>query len=412
MFQYLRNLITRTAPTPQIDISKYFRDITPSSAGISVNRTSAFGIPSFYKGCSLISGAVANCAKHIYEIQPDGGRRKCIEHPAYRLIYQQANPLVTSWCFFRSLVISSLYAGNGYAYIDRNQLYEPQGLYLLDPNNTAPVIVNGLGMMPQLYYSTLVDGKTINIQAADIIHVKNVGNDTGIVGLSVIDTLREVLGLGLATIKYGAVYFRNGGATGATVIEYPTQFKTQEAKDTFRQSFEALHSGIDGSNRVVILEAGATLAKNSVANDASQLVESRAFTAVDIANCMNLPAHKLNSQVNSSYGSIGAENLATLSDCYENWLQNIESELESKLLTEKEKQSGQYYIEFDRSKLMAVEPQVAATVAIQLYQAGLKSFEEYRQEQNLSVLKDKSQTWYEAPQSFGSFGNKEQAQDG
>lgn len=385
MLKYLKSLIFRTQP--QIDLSRYFRDSLPSSSGQPVNKTTIFGLPPAYKGISLISNSVANCQKHVFEVQADGGRRKCIEHPAYKLINQQSNPILTSWCFFRQLVTNSIINGNSYAFIDRNALYEPQGLYLLDSSTTAPTIVNGLGMMPEIYYTTTIEGKTINLPSADVIHIKNIGNDTGLVGLSIVDCLKEALGLGLATIKYGSVYFKNGGGTGATVVEYPNTFKTQEQKNEFRQSFEGLHNGLENSSRVVILEAGAKLNKNTIPNDSAQFLESRAFSSVDVANILGLPAHKLNSQVNSSYGSIGAENLAVLSDCYEGWLQNIESELESKLLTEKEKATNSYYIEFDRSKLLAIEKQVDDANSIALYKAGLMSFEEYRMSKNLSTTK-------------------------
>ena len=352
-----------------------------SSAGVSVNSTSVFGIPAFYKGVNLISNTVARIPLHVYKKVGENSRERHEKHPAYDLLTRQANPLQSAFQFKKSLIANAIWSGNGYAWIERDYDASPLALWILDPSSVAPVI-SYEGLKPYLFYSVAVAGKRYEIEASDIIHLKGLGTHAGLVGMSIIDVLKESLGLAIATNKYGATYFKNNGHLSLAVF-YPRKL-TEEQVLAHRAGFEGMHAGIDNAFKTAIFQDGATAQPWPLSNDEAQFIESRQFSIVDVANVLGLPAHKLNSAVNTSYASIEAENLALLSDCYDPLFIELEQEC-NKLLTEVELKTKRVYVEFMRDALTRADAKTEADNLINQLNNGVISWQELRAIRNLST---------------------------
>lgn len=390
MFKWLNTLINRNYDLTNAAYTNQLLGLfgnTKSKAGVSVTPYTALSLPALYKGVDLISSTIGRTSCRLFERLPNNSRELAKEHDFYNPVRRRPNQLVNSFNFFKSLVHDAIIAGNGYAYIDRNNFK----LVNISADFVTPYVTEGLS--PEIVYKVqFQNAKEFYLMPDEVLHIKSVSGGNALVGYRLVDVLKEAIGLGIATQQYGAVYFKNNGSV-SNVIELPNGLKDEEAIRKFRAGFDEQHAGIDNSFKTVLLQNGAKLNRVQINNNEAQFIESRQASLVDVANCLGLPAHKLNSQISTSYSSIEAENLALLSDCYLKWFINIAQELDNKLLTEKEKYLDSHYFEFDVSELQKGDTNSETTTAINKLNNGLWSWEETRSYFNLTTDKDDSQEW-------------------
>jgi len=364
-----------------------------ASSGVVVNEQTVWGLPGFTRGVDLIADTVARVRGHVYERIENDARRRAMEHSAYRIVRRRANPYMSTFDWLRQMVSDMKWAGNGYSVIQRNNDYSPAATWLLDCRVTFPVFFYADDGSFTLKYQTTINNATRFYDASDIIHFKNRSVDpSGMVGLSLVEQCKESLGLGLAVQKYGAVWFKRGGL-GVTAIELPVDFKNQKDLNEYRNYVEGVHYGVDNQHKFFLVPFGGKLNRSPVTNEEAQFLQSREASKIDCATMLGLPAYKLNSSISTSHNSIEAQSLDTLTDCYEPILCQIEAELENKLLTEQEKESGSHYIEFERDDLRILDATTQTNVDIAKVNNGLMSEEQYFRKYNLPTKKDPNETW-------------------
>ena len=239
---------------------------------------------------------------------------------------------MTAFTFRQTLQSHALIHGNGYAYIFRDANAGPTDMLVLDPEYVTPIKEDGR----LLYLVTnmqLPDGQTRDrkILPENILHIRGLSH-TGLVGYSVVDILRESLGLGLAAQKYGSVFFKNN-ARPSMVIEMPGQLRDTEAVSRLRDSWGKIHEGIDNSNKPAILENQASVKNLSFSNEDAQFLQTREFEIRQVANIIGVPPHKIGDPTRTSHSSLESENQAYLQDSLDPWLCNWEKECEDKILT-------------------------------------------------------------------------------
>lgn len=385
MFQFLKNLIRRS--NGGVSGWRNLLDTGPTTAGVSVNRHSAFGIPAVWRSIDLISSTVARTPVPVYRTGKNNSRERFLNHPAFALLNAEANPLQTSYQLKKMAAVSMLWAGNAYVYIEKDGDENPTALWLLDSDNTGPVITYpGNGLLPQLSYVS--NGQPI--PADRICHIRGMGQTAnGLVGMRFVDVVRDALALPIAAQKYAGAYFKRGGIL--YWIGLPNPMKDKEAIETFRAGYANAHENPENAFRPPIMGAGASLNQLQGSNEAAQLQQMLAQSLVDVANLFGLPASKLGSTVNTSYASLSAEHSATLSDCYDAHFSNIEAELTKALVRETEK--PRVYIEFLRDAVLSGDPvQESQRLLNELNNGGI-SWQEYRAIRNLPTEKDEAEEW-------------------
>jgi HK97 family phage portal protein len=321
-----------------------------SKTGISVTGDKALGLPAFWKGVNLISRAVG---KTPISIKVRKGETKTIDrtHPAWYLIRklpsgEYTDVPVTAFIFKQTIQASVLMNGNGYAYITRDKLSRPIAMTLLDSNCVVPMRENG----KLLYLVSVASGELRRISPMDMLHIKGLSYD-GITGYSVIDIMKDSLGLNLAYQISQSVFFRNGMKPG-WIIEVPWRFKDEDAVKKFRDKLGRIHQGIEKSHIPAILENGAKATVLNITQNDSQFLQSREFDLRMLANILFLPSSKLNDIAKVAYNSLEQENQSVLDEAYEPWFVLWEEELEFKLLSEEEKLADTHSISFERRKLV------------------------------------------------------------
>jgi HK97 family phage portal protein len=250
-----------------------------TDAGIRVSELTAFQCTTFLACVDLISGSIASLPKHVFErtIVANGraSHRIAYEHGLYDLVNLEPNDEMSRFVFDKAYMAHVLAWGNGYAEVQRDAGNAAVAVWPRNPYKTRPhrltsaVRLEAEDWRPfpvnlpagALVYRTTdgVDqydnsnldasrGEDRIIPKEDMLHVPGLAFD-GRIGQSVVWMARNVLGLALATEKFGAKYFANF-ARPSGILEGPNM--TGPAKDVAKNSWmEAQgHAHVQQARRV------------------------------------------------------------------------------------------------------------------------------------------------------------------
>lgn len=367
-----------------------------SGAGVRLNRSRALTVAAVWRAVHLVSDAVAKLPLGVYRAEGQN-RIPDPEHPAHYLLRVRPNPYMTPYTFKRTLTAHVLLEGNAYAYVYRSASGRPLDLLVLGPRRTEPVMVEG-----RLWYvHTLRDGRKRKLPADDVLCLPGLGAD-GLKGYSVIAHARESLGLAVATTSYGGTFFRNN-ARPNLVLKHPNKL-SPEARKNLRESWERLHSGLDNAHRTAILEEGMTAEAVTINARDAQLIESKQFSLIDVANWFGVPANKLGANVSTSYGSLEQDNQHFLDHGIDPRLVVWEEECEAKLLTDKERQGYTHAVSFDRFPLQRADSDKRANYYQKAISTGWMSPDEARAREGMNPQPDGVGAVYARPLNLAFVG--------
>jgi len=382
MFDWLKRIFQRSLENPAVPASSpmsyEYLGGRRASSGVAVDRVTVLGYPAVWRAVNLISHKIGRLPLIVYKRNKMGGREPDAEHPAYWLLAKCPSSYYTCFTLKSTLQAHALIHGNAYAHIGRNELAEPEEMLILNPEYTFPVREKD----GSLLYVTRIRDQNIKMLPENVFHLRGLSHD-GIVGYSVLDVLRESFGIGLAAQKYGAVYFRNNGSPGPTIIKLPRALKNEEAVKRFRDQWSYMHEGLDNSHRLCLLEDGAELQPFKIDNETAQFLQTREFEVVQMANLFGVPPHKMGAKIATSYNSLEAEERAFLNDCLDGWLSAWEEEAELKLLTYSQNLRDNRFIEFDRRSLEQADYRTRSETLISEVNNGIRTLDEARQLLNL-----------------------------
>ncbi len=168
--------------------------------------------------------------------------------------------------------------------VDRDGLAYATQIKPLDPDRMK-VRRNRNGEIEYRY-----DGKPLPID--DVFHVKYQSFAEALRGLSPIDILKTTFGLALSQDKYGESFFGNS-AEPRGVIEVPGDLEPDETKALLRK-WLASHQGVNKANLPAVLTGGAKFNPTTITPEDSQFLESRQFSASQIAGTIfRIPPHMI-----------------------------------------------------------------------------------------------------------------------
>lgn len=309
---------------PDTLLTQHMGDIwAPSSAGVPVSSTTAYGLSTWWGAVSLISWSVARPRMRPFTLAPNDIRRYEDGHPVSKLMNVQPNKDMTALVFRRVLTAHVLVYGNAYAEIEWDNAGRAKALWPLPPTEVEPVIRNGA-----LVY--LVRGVDTGLRSEDVLHIQGLGFD-GLKGYSVLTMARQSLALGLAAQQFGATFFGNGAFPA--LLASTDQKLEQPQRDRIRESWNALHQGPDRAHRLAVLEGGLKVEKLTIPPDDAQFLETRQFQREDICAYFNLnPAMLGYNAGNAPGGNYEAQKISFVSDTIAPWWRAWEQEIERKLI--------------------------------------------------------------------------------
>jgi HK97 family phage portal protein len=241
-------------------------------SGANVDSKSALQLLTVYGCVRLICDSIATLPLDIYSQQPDGTKKELslpswLETPVIGL---HRSPWLTQ------IISSLLLDGNAYVAVTRN----PAGaiVELVPIDCTTVTVTREEGR--RVYY---VNG---NLPRYEMLHIPGLmlaGSDKGV---SPVEAARQSIGLGMATQEFAARFFSQG-AVMSGVIEDPATPDANKARDTAR-IFGRAHNGKEKAHLPAVLMGGMTWKSTGVTNEQAQFLETRGFSASEIAGQMFL----------------------------------------------------------------------------------------------------------------------------
>lgn len=356
--------------------------------GQIINPRTILRHPAVWRGVDLISTAVARIPFELFERTENGSRVSAVDHDSYWLLKGQPNGLYSRFQMFRCWVVNTMTHGDGFIWIERDEMFRPIGLWLLDSAETSIGTVDG-----ELVYMTKDRfGRRRALDAEDVAHLRGLGND-GMTGLPIYRVLADAFGLGMTLQRYQNVFFKNAGRPGV-VIKLPPEVNTREQIEEFREAWGAVHDGVENAFKPAMLRPGADIKELPSDNAIEALANLREHDLVTIANALGIVPHRLGAKVaNNSYGSLEQENLSFVQDI-DGWVTQAEQELSLKLLRIPEQRT--HYIEGNRDRLVQVDSKTKSELLALYRRNGMMSDQEIRRKLNLPDDFDLGTFWVEA----------------
>lgn len=320
-----------------------------SVAGVDITFESVMGFPPIFRAVNLIS---AKCGGTPLEVIERESTVVIEDHPCFKLFgkNQAANGYTNSLQMSKALTLHAQIYGGGFAAIIR-EMGVPVSLRLLDPLSICPAIIDGPNGPDdprgrELWWGTWIDGEMIPIPDDDMFHIPSLTLKNGVQGLSMLELMRNALGLPLAAQEYSARFFSNGSNLSG-VLMVPGHFREDKIRNTMK-AWESMQTGLTKAHKIALLQDGVKWLPTAADPEKSQLNETRDHELrATVSNITGVPPHLLGDSTRTSHNSLESENASLLDYCLRPWFDVWEAETNRKLRTPAERQSNSVTVEFN-----------------------------------------------------------------
>ena len=345
--------------------------------GVPVTERNALGFAAVWACVLAISQDIAALPCQLYYDKPTGGKEKVVGHPAARLLNLQASPLQNAMPHRMAMIATVLLHGNAYAKIDYGPRYWPDAFYYKHPRQTEVLRGNN-----RLYYRFWGD-PTI-YQDYEVIHLRGLCLDTdGVMGLSVLSAHYENIGTGLAAQRAGAQFYNNGAKLSG-VLETKETFKDAATAARIRNDWQTIYGGTENAGKVAVLENGMQFKTVSMPPADAQFLDTRKFTAREIASIFRVPAHKMGDLERSTNNNIEQQGIDYVQNCLQPWVVNFEQEYRLKLLRTSEVDT--HYFRHNLTALLRADAAARALYYGKMTDIGVMSINEVRELEEMNGI--------------------------
>jgi HK97 family phage portal protein len=346
--------------------------------GVRVTERNALGFAAVWACVLAISQDIAALPCQLFEDKAAGGKEKVFGHPATRLLNLQASPLQNAMPHRMVMTATVLLHGNAYAKIDFGPRYRPDALIYKHPRQTE--VLNNDG---RLYYRFWGDPRIY--QDYEVVHLRGLCLDTdGIMGLSVLSTHYENIGTGLAAQRTGANFYNNGAKISG-VLETDAVLK-DGTPERLRANFNQIYAGAENAGKVAVLEQGLKFKAISLPPADAAFLDTRKFTAREVASIFRVPAHKIGDLERSTNNNIEQQGIDYVQNCLQPWLVNFEQEYRLKLLRTSEVET--HYFRHNLNALLRADATARATYYGKMTDIGVMSINEVRELEEMNGIGD------------------------
>ena len=333
-----------------------------------------------YRCTEVISDSVAQLPLEPYRIDSDGCKIKFTSHPTYNLLNREPNKNMSKFTFLKTMVVSMLLTGNAYALIDRDEKGNAKALYYIPTELVT--ILKPQNITDTISYS--ITGMKNVVEDCNMIHILNFTSD-GYEGVSTLTYARKTLGLAMDAEANAEGFFK-GGANVAGILKSNAPLTTKQ-KESLKSSWNSAFNGNTGTpNAVAVLDADLDFQAVTVNPSNAQLLETRQFNVIDICRFFGVSPVKAFDLTKSSYNTIEQMQLAFLTDTLQPLLEKFEGEFQRKLYKPSEKDN--VVVRFSTAPLLRADKQSQANYYNTLFQMGVMTINEIRQELDLPHLEN------------------------
>jgi len=340
----------------------------PSAAGISITPATAMRCTPVRAAVEAISEAIGGLPVHVYR-REDDARERAPDHPAYRLLHDEANEWTPASLFREQLTRDALLFGNGYAFINRRD-GAPVELLRLAPSSVS-VELDRTTSEP-LYRLTTGTGNRV-LDRRDVLHIPAPSID-GVKGASPIQQCRDAIGVHLAIEQQVANLFRNQ-ARPSGLLTFAKSL-TAEANAKMKASWQAMTS----SGGTAILDSEAKYEQLTLSSTDAQTLELWQHSITEIARVFRVPPHMLFELGRATWGNAGEMGASFLRFTLDRWLKAWQGEIRLKLIAPEDRDT--FYAEFLVDDLLRSDLAARATAYSTLIAARVLNPNEVRAMEN------------------------------
>lgn len=319
----------------------------------------------------ILSETVGKLPIHIRDKE-----HRIVNNEAELLLTMRPNKTMTPVQFFSYLEYCRIHYGNGYAYVQWSDITgKITAISALDPRQVRIWVDDtGNDLIPEYYYSyTTIGGQTYFINSEDIIHVKNwhLDDQTRMVGLPVRTTLCEYMDAAKSGQKTQNNLYQNGMISSG-VLNFAGDL-SDEKQQALLEKLRLLGT----KNKIIPLPKEWELKPINLSLTDSQYLETRKFTAAQIAGAFGVNPTQINDYSKGSYSNAIAQQIDFLQNALLFISRQYEDELSLKLLTKDELQAG-YRVDMDTEAILRSTPDALATTMQKLVTGSIMTINEAR----------------------------------
>lgn len=288
----------------------------------------------YYACIKVLSEAVGKLPLKLQSYTETQGVRPLIEHPLYNIVRMRPNPYMTSSIFWSTTEFHRNHFGNAYIYIKGSG--KEMTLWLLDPRKVKVVYDDArkLDTQRDVYYRLDTQDSKMRVYGSEeIIHLKTFNTLDGLVGKSVREQLAETVAAGGKSQKVINDLY-DSGMTAKAVLQYTGDLNAENV-DKLARGINAYMKGRkngEGIENLIPIPLGMTLTPLNMKLADSQFLETKQFTAMQIASAFGVKPYQVGDYTKSSYASAEAQQLSFYVDTLLYILKQYEEEVTYKLL--------------------------------------------------------------------------------
>jgi len=318
----------RNAITESHALAELIRGSSLTSSGAMVTTDAALTLGPVFSAVRVLAESLGQIPVSVLELTPQG-RKKAPDHPLTALL-EQPNTWQTGPEWREMSQAHVALCGNAYSMktVVRGETRE---LLPVPPNR---VTVEQSADYKLIYNVTMPDGRPMPVPQDRMLHIRGLSWN-GRAGLSVVSYMREVIGVGLQQVQFGARLYSNG-ATLRGVIKHPKAMK-KDAMDRLKAQFDDVYSGAHNAHKVMLLEEGAEFQKTGMTAEDAEFLDSRKFTRSEIASWFRIPPHMIGDLERATFSNIEQQALEFVQWTLMPWITRWEAQISRSLLSDKDR---------------------------------------------------------------------------
>lgn len=320
--------------------------------GIDPKQTKAINETTYFTCLKVLSETMGKLPLKFYQEQPGGGRSRADPGQAEAMLMDRPNPYMTPSTFWATVEASCEHYGNAYVWIQR--VFIPAnyggeigvaGYWIMNPQYVE-VYYDDAGIFGNegvVYYryTDPTSGKGYVFKEDEVMHFKTWLTWDGIVGKSVRDILKETVD-GAAQSQGFLSSLYKSGLTSSAVLQY-TESLDKKLRLRLQKEYNDLLTGAKNAGKVVALPAGMQLTPLNYKLTDAQFLETKKYTALQIAAAFGVKPNQINDYSKSSYANSEMQQLAFLVDTMLFRITQYEQEINYKVLTDEQRRNGLFF---------------------------------------------------------------------
>ena len=305
----------------------------------------------YFTCLKMLSETLAKMPVKYYQ-KTDRGIVEADQTDTSKLLTKRPNPFMTPTTFWNTVEINRNHYGNAYVYMRKKFIRKRYGgefriidLWVMQ-SNCVQIVVDDAGIFAGVgrlwyVYTDPTSGRQYVFSTDEVMHFKTSFSFDGITGLPVQQILKDTVS-GASTSQEFMNGMYESGLTAKATLEYTGELN-EGAKEALRKSFEEFGSGAKNVGKILPVPLGMKLTPLDIKLTDSQFFELKKYTALQIAAAFGVKPNQINDYSKSSYANSELQQLSFYVDTELFIIKQYEEEINYKMATEEEQESGFYY---------------------------------------------------------------------